>query len=68
MIESIDKLQPRLQKVVRDLINRARSEGRVSEQPWGDRLEAYAYPLPGRGIAWGVNAGDGCCMARGVSR
>lgn len=34
-----------------------------------DGGEAYAYPHPGGGIAWGYNDGEtGFCVARGICR
>jgi hypothetical protein len=43
------------------------SEGR-STVSMADGGEAYAYPHPGGGIAWGFNSGEtGFCIARGIT-
>lgn len=49
-------------------ISKAKASGFRETVTASDGAEAYAYPQPGEGIAWGVNAAKTGWSVRGIRR
>ena len=59
-------LKPDQRRDVDGVIEEARKSGQIARRSFGDD-EYYAYPHPGGGAAWGINAGPhGHNIKRGV--